>query len=105
MEVMARLTPSWFDVDGAGFLLAPLDGAQFINVQQASEYAKTRGDAMRMAVEYGVKNWRGITSEGAELEYSRDNFDLVFNTPEVLAVVAGEIIKRSRLSRADAKKS
>ena len=105
MEVMARLTPSWFDVDGAGFLLAPLDGAQFINVQQASESAKTRGDAMRLAVEYSVKNWRGITSEGSELEYSRDNFDLVFNTPEVLAVVAGEIIKRSRLSRADSKKS
>lgn len=114
MQISKRIIPSWFDVpsagDGVSFLLAPLTSAQAINVQQEGD--SRAGDGFIMAIQYAVRDWRGIVDEnGAPLKFTAKSRDLLFNgdgeeipgNPLLATAVGVEIVKRSRMTETDAK--
>ena len=105
MEIIKRMSPEWFEVDHAGeklgFLLSPLTGAQVINIQQAG--AQKMGDALLLAVEYGVQDWRGITEGGESVKVTSARRAAVFADAVLLSEVGTEIIRRARLSEKEAK--
>ena len=107
MELTKKLITDWVDVEHKeeklGFFCAPLTAPQYMNCSQAMA-----GDAAIMAIRYAVRDWRGITKEGAPLKFTPRNLESLFadaSLIELLGELGGKIIERSILTEEERKNS
>ena len=106
LAVTSSLAPEWFtppsqadESEPAGFLLAPLSAAGFLNANAAVS-ADRYGDAAMLVCQEVIKGWRNVTVDG-EAEFKPR---LVASLPPVIvSELATEIIGRATLSETERK--
>jgi len=111
MELTKKITPQWVELkhEGSapiGFCCAPLTSPQIISVRALMGVRESVGEGMMAAVRYSVRDWRGVTADGAPVDFSADALEHLFTGPTLallLMELAGEIIERSKLNGAEVK--
>jgi hypothetical protein len=105
LTIKPKVAPTWFDHEGAGFLLAPLTQYDAIDFRNEISFSKRKlvitGEGIRIAGN-AVRDWRNVVDEkGEQIKFDRAMYDeLPILT---LERVATEVFKRTFLSEIERK--
>lgn len=107
ITIKEKLAPAWFDVEGVGYLLAPLSKYDAIDFRNEITLKKGKvsvsGEGIRIAGN-AVRDWRNVCNEkGEPIPFIRTAYDEL--PIEHLIAIAGEVFRRSFLSEIERKKS
>lgn len=105
LTIKAKLAPTWFPVEEAEFLLAPLSKYDAIDFRNEIAYRKGKitvsGEGVRIAGN-AVRDWRNVfDGAGQPITFSREQFDELSTT--VLTLIAVEVFNRTFLSEIERK--
>jgi len=110
MELTKKLIPQWVELEYNGekiaFLCSPLTASQIITARSLVESPATIGEGLMTSARYSVRDWRGITVDGAPIVFSAQALEEFFTGPllaGLLLQLGAEIINRSKLTEPERK--
>ncbi|MBL1293070.1 MAG: hypothetical protein COB61_004275 [Thiotrichales bacterium] len=115
ISIVNKLSTVWYvprpEIEAASpsrFSLRPLNGMQYMEVIQETTGAgldiRISGRGLKLALEYGLVDWEGITNAaGEKVNYSR--IELQKLPPELLTELANQIIIQSDVTEDEIKNS